>query len=36
MISFLTSDVMLRVFGGFGVGCALVLAGTHGLFHGLA
>lgn len=35
MMRALTSDMMLRFFGGFGLGCALVFASTQGLFSGL-
>ncbi len=35
MIRVLTSDVMLRFFGGFGLGAVLVLAGTTNLLHGI-
>lgn len=36
MIHMLTSDVMIRFFGGFALGCVLVLAGANDLLHGLA
>jgi hypothetical protein len=36
MIQILTSDVMLRFFGGFAIGCVLVLSGAFERVNGLA
>lgn len=36
MIKALTSDIAKRFLGGFAVGCAIVLAGSTGLFNGIA
>jgi hypothetical protein len=36
MIRILTSDLMLRFFSGFGIGCLVVMTGAYGLFSGAA
>lgn len=36
MMRALTSDVMLRFFGGFAIGTVMVLVGTFDIFHALA
>jgi|KBSSwiStaDraftv2_1062776.scaffolds.fasta_scaffold00110_39 hypothetical protein len=36
MMRVLTSDVTIRFFCGFAVGCAFVFAAAHGLFSGVS
>jgi hypothetical protein len=36
MMHVLTSDVMLRFLGGFGIGCLLVVSGAFDMFSGIA